>query len=126
LLYIYFLVIFWNLGRYFNLIRFLVPVFGILFYYMGILISHAQPNWSIGIRTPWTLNNNVVWQKTHRLGGWLLRGCGILAILGLLWPAMAFSLAVGPIIISLIITFTYSYLLYRTLNTQSNRQKNDA
>ncbi|MBI5733502.1 MAG: SdpI family protein [Candidatus Kerfeldbacteria bacterium] len=41
----------------------LVPAFTVLFYAAGILIEHADTNWSIGIRTPWTLSNEVVWKK---------------------------------------------------------------
>lgn len=115
LLFIYLLTIFWNLGYHFNMVRFLTPAIGILFYYIGILVSQAQPNWSIGIRTPWTLSSGVVWQKTHRLGGILFRICGVLCFAGVLWTKIAFSLVLGPVIASTIICVTYSYWLYKKL-----------
>lgn len=115
LLFIYLLTIFWNLGYHFNMPRFLSPAMGILFYYIGILVSQAQPNWSIGIRTPWTLNNETVWQKTHRLGGILFRICGILSFIGILWTKIAFFLVLGPVIASAIICVIYSYWLYKKL-----------
>ena len=115
LLFIYLLMIFWNLGYHFNMIRFLTPAIGILFYYIGILVSNAQPNWSIGIRTPWTLSDKVVWQKTHHLGGILFRICSILSFIGILWTKIAFFLVIGPVIASAIICVIYSYWLYKKL-----------
>jgi len=115
LLFIYLLTIFWNLGYHFNMIRFMAPAVGILFYYVGILVSNAQPNWSIGIRTPWTLSDKVVWQKTHHLGGILFRICSILSFIGILWTKIAFFLVIGPVIASAIICVIYSYWLYKKL-----------
>jgi len=67
LFYLYLLTIFWNSGNRFNMIAFLSPAFAILFYYSGILIENTKRNWFIGIRTPWTLSSDRVWDKTHKL-----------------------------------------------------------
>ncbi len=42
---------------------------GTLFIYIGFLLGHAEQNWFVGIRTPWTLSSETVWKKTHELGG---------------------------------------------------------
>ncbi|MEM1515464.1 MAG: SdpI family protein [Candidatus Bathyarchaeia archaeon] len=43
---------------------------------IGILCEDSKRNWFIGIRTPWTLSSDRVWEKTHRLGGKLFKTAG--------------------------------------------------
>jgi len=113
LFYLYLLTIFWNLGIRFNMIRLLVPAFGILFYTCGVLIGKSKRNWSIGIRTPWTLSNEVVWDRTHRMGRKLFKAGGIITLLGILFPEYAIFFILGPIILVALFTITYSYFEYQ-------------
>ncbi|MCD6528067.1 SdpI family protein [bacterium] len=69
LFYLYLLTIFWNLGLRFYIGQAMIPALAILFYYCGVLLEKAKRNWFIGIRTPWTLSSDEVWDKTHQLGG---------------------------------------------------------
>lgn len=75
--YLHLLTLLWNVGVQFNLLAVLSPAFGALLYYVGVLTEHAKPNWFIGIRTPWTLSNEVVWERTHRVGGKLFKWCAL-------------------------------------------------
>ncbi len=43
---------------------------GRLLVVMGVVMGRVQPNWFVGIRTPWTLSSDLSWRETHRLGGW--------------------------------------------------------
>lgn len=113
LFYVYLLTIFWNLGKRFNIGQFLIPGLGILFYYCGILVENAKRNWFIGIRTPWTLTSDNVWDKTHKLGGKLFKIAGGIAILGVLFPQYAWFLFLSTIILVLFYPIIYSYLEYR-------------
>jgi uncharacterized membrane protein len=115
LFYIYLLTIFWNLGLEFNMSKFLVPLMGILFFYCGNLIENAKRNWFIGIRTPWTLSNDQVWDKTHKRGGKLFKVCGIITFLSILLPDYAIFFTIIPIIFSSIYLFAYSYLEFQKL-----------
>ena len=63
--YFYLLTILWNSGMRYNFVQVLAPAFGGLFYYLGVVIEHAKRNWFVGIRTPWTLSSENVWDKTH-------------------------------------------------------------
>ena len=54
---------------------------GILFIAIGNLLPRARPNWFVGIRTPWTLSSDRVWEKTHRFGGHVFVGSGIVMLL---------------------------------------------
>jgi uncharacterized membrane protein len=67
--YFYLLTLLWNLGFRFDMSQALSPAFAMLFYYLGILTENATRNWFVGIRTPWTMSSDAVWDKTHIIGG---------------------------------------------------------
>jgi uncharacterized membrane protein len=113
MVYVYLLSVLWNLGKEFNLSQFLIPAFGLLFFYMGVLVENAQRNWSIGIRTPWTLSSDEIWNKTHQIGGKLFKISGIITLLGIVFPLWAMWLVLAPIIASSVFLFVYSYLQYK-------------
>jgi uncharacterized membrane protein len=115
MLYLYLLTIFWNIGFRFSIVFMLSPAFAILFYYAGILTENAKRNWFIGIRTPWTMSSDKVWDKTHKLGGMLFKVSGILALFGLLLPDYAFLLVVIPVVLVAIYTVVYSYFEYQKI-----------
>lgn len=115
LFYIHALTLFWNMGIEFNMNRFMVPSMGILFFYCGILIEKSKRNWFIGIKTPWTLSNDQVWDKTHERGGKLFKICGIITFLSILIPNYAMLLTIIPIIFSSIYLFIYSYLEFQKI-----------
>jgi len=111
--YVYALTLWWNFGGRFSMIQYFAPAFAVLFYYVGVMVGGAQQNFSIGIRTPWTLSNEVVWQKTHKLGGKLFRLSGIIALFGWLWPNLAIWFVLVPIMAFMVFTVIYSYVMYR-------------
>ncbi len=113
LFYLYLLTILWNTGIRFNMIAFLAPAFSILFYYAGILTENAKRNWFIGIRTPWTLSNDKVWEKTHKIGGKLFKVAGVIALLGIIFQDYALLFILAPVIIVVISTIIYSYFEYK-------------
>jgi uncharacterized membrane protein len=103
----------WNLGYEFDFKTFIFPMIGVLIFYTGILMKHAKRNWFVGIRTPWTLSSDKVWDETHRIGGDLFKISGIITICGFLLPGYALFLVLVPIIASAIFLVVYSYILYR-------------
>jgi len=113
LFYIHFLSILWNLGVRFNMGKLIAPAMGILFYYIGILIQNSNRNWFVGIRTPWTLSSEKVWNKTHQVAGKLFKVAGIIAFLGLFFPKNGIFFVIVPVILITIYTFIYSYFEYR-------------
>ncbi|MFH1401732.1 MAG: SdpI family protein [Parcubacteria group bacterium] len=113
LFYIYLLTLFWNAGFRFNLSQLMMPALAILFYYCGVLIENAKRNWFIGIRTPWTLSSDGVWDKTHKLGGKLFKFAGVAAILGIFFPDHASFFVIIPVFSVTIFTLFYSYFEYK-------------
>jgi uncharacterized membrane protein len=92
-----------------------VPVgVGLLFIVLGNLLPRARPNWFVGIRTPWTLSSDRVWEKTHRLAGYVLVIAGIIvAILGLTGYRFA-PILMGPVIgVAALSLVVYSYVEWR-------------
>lgn len=112
--YLYVLTLLWNLGYVsFSMTALLAPAFGVLFYYCGVLMENAKMNWFIGIRTPWTLSSENVWDKTHRRGGVLFKAAGALSLAGFLFPDYAIAIMVGPMLLVSLYLVLYSYLEYR-------------
>jgi uncharacterized membrane protein len=114
--YLYLLTVLWNTCCKFNMSQALSPAFGILFYYLGIMTENAKRNWFIGIRTPWTLSSDVVWDKTHRIGGKLFKVAGVIALLGALVPQYAILLMLVPVLFVAAYTVIYSYAEYAKQN----------
>ena len=115
LLYIYILTVAANLDYKFNMTTMILPAVGVLFFYIGFLVQHAERNWFIGIRTPWTLSNETVWKKTHALGGKLFKVAGILVFLSFLFQSAAFWIMIFTAIIAGLFPVIYSYFEYEKL-----------
>ncbi len=110
--YIYLLTLALNLGYRFDFLPALTPALAILFFTIGILLPRTKRNFSIGIRTPWTLANDTVWEKTHRVGGVAFKISGVIALLGTVFPAWAVWFILVPAIISMLGAVVYSYVLF--------------
>ena len=87
---------------------------GLLFIFLGNYLTRIEPNWFIGIRTPWTLSSDTVWRKTHRTAGWLMVIGGIVLLVGAFLPHGAFlPLLVTTIVNVALIPVVQSYLLWK-------------
>ncbi len=113
LFYIYLLSITANLGYQFNMTVMIVPAVGLLFIYIGYLLENAKRNWFIGIRTPWTLSSDKVWDKTHLLGGKLFKLAGLLVLLGLILNKYAIWILLVVTIWASLYPIIYSYFEYK-------------
>lgn len=115
MLYIHGLTLAWSLGyQDFKISSAMLPFMGILFIFIGYLLRQAKRNFFIGIRTPWTLSSDTVWDKTHQLGSILFIISGVLALAGSFFGGMtAFWLLFVPLMGSTLFLVIYSYVLYR-------------
>lgn len=113
MLYIYILTVVWNLGTEFNMTRMLMPSFALIFYYIGILLEHAKRNWFIGIRTPWTLSSDKVWNKTHALGAKIFKVVALLALVGAVFPLYSLQMVIFPLLFGVLYLVVYSYFEYQ-------------
>ncbi len=115
MLYVHGLTLAWNLGNTnFKMSTSMLPAMGLLFIFVGFMLRKAKRNFFIGIRTPWTLSSDYVWDKTHQLGATLFMAAGVLAFIGGIFGGMtAFWFLFVPVISSTLFLLVYSYLLYR-------------
>jgi len=92
-----------------------VPILvGILFIVIGNYMGKIKYNWFMGIKTPWTLSSENVWNKTHRVGGWLFIALGIIMLVMPILPKTIIApIFFTGIIITVVGSFLYSYFLYR-------------
>jgi uncharacterized membrane protein len=87
---------------------------GLLLVVLGSLLPRARPNFAFGIRTPWTLSSDRVWERTHRVGGYVLSGSGaLIAILALILPKSALPLLFLILLAAALGTVWYSYAAYQ-------------
>jgi len=116
MLYIFALTLVWNIGWQFNFTMAIIPAMAILWFLIGAFLEKLKRNWFIGIRTPWTLSNDIVWDKTHKLGGKLFKAAGVIALAGLFIKGpTSFLFIIAPVIAFAIITVVYSYIAYKKL-----------
>lgn len=87
---------------------------GALFVVIGNMLPRARPNWFFGIRTPWTLSSDRVWERTHRVGGPVMVLSGVVIMLAAFAPPpLAFALATFSALLSAIGSVGYSYFVWR-------------
>lgn len=114
LLYVQSLTIVWNLGyQNFKMSLALLPAVGLIFIFAGVLMMKTKRNFFIGIRTPWTLSSDHVWDETHKVGSWSFIAMGIVSLFtGFLGFAGIFVL-LGTTTIAVLVPVVYSYILYQ-------------
>lgn len=96
--------------------QFIMIIIGLLFIFLGNLMPKTPRNFFIGIKTPWTLANEDVWQRTHRVGGKLFALSGVILILkGLILPNNYAFQQISGVIAMLILLFplVYSFIIYK-------------
>jgi uncharacterized membrane protein len=115
MLYIHALTLLWSLGyTSFGMSKAMLPALGLLLILIGNVMRQAKRNWFIGIRTPWTLSSDTVWDKTHQLGAILFMVSGVLALLGGFFGGMtALCFFFVPLMSSTVFLLVYSYILYQ-------------
>ena len=97
----------WNI----SITQVICSAIGLLFVLLGNQFPRIQPNWFMGIRTPWTLADPEVWLRTHRFAGKVIVFGGVaIAIAGLLGAGLHF-LIVG-VLLTALVPAIYSYLVY--------------
>ncbi len=113
MLYVYALTLVAALGTPFNMTLMLLPAVGLLFIGVGYLMSGAKRNFFIGIRTPWTLSSDTVWDKTHKLGSKLFMLGGVVTILCAFLGESGIWIMLAAMLGASFVPVVYSYVLYQ-------------
>jgi uncharacterized membrane protein len=111
-------------GRKMPLGRFFVGGMMLFFALLGNVLGRVKRNFWMGVRTPWTLASEAVWNQTHRVAGWLWVAGGLIGCIGVLAlplvvpePAVMIGAFVWLMIIALY-PVIYSLVLYKRLERQ--------
>jgi immunity protein, SdpI family len=110
-------------GRSLPLGRFFVAGIMLFFSLLGNVLGRVKRNFWMGVRTPWTLASEPVWNQTHRVAGWLwavggLIGCVAILVLPLVAAVSEPAVLVGAFVWIMIIALypvVYSLVLYKRL-----------
>ena len=101
--------------------RWFLGGFFLFFGLLGNVLGKVRKNFWVGVRTPWTLANDRVWNDTHRLAGRLFVGVGLLGVPLLFLPVpieSLFIIVITAIMAAAIIPAVYSAVHYKKLQAQ--------
>lgn len=92
---------------------------GVLMIVIGNYLPKTRRNYIIGIRLPWTLENNENWSKTHRLAGkiWVLGG--LLLFLNAFVQLYVYWVFFLTLLLVVLIPGVYSYQLSKSESCNS-------
>ena len=102
----------------FDIIKFSAIAMGLLFIFIGNYLPKCKQSFTLGIKTMWTLSDERVWNKTHRLGGVLFVISGITVLISglFLGEKLVAAITMATLLGTVIIVTVYSYILYRKYN----------
>ena len=107
-------VIGYNLGWPVSIPTFVLLGVGFMFIVLGHALPKTRSNWLMGIRTPWTLDSERVWQDTHQLGGRTFMIGGVITMIAAFLPEkMQPVVGFGALMIAGFIPVVYSYFAWR-------------
>jgi len=110
-----------NLGVEFDVSRMIILGVILLMMGLGNYMNNIKQNYFIGVRTPWTLDNEEVWKATHRFTAKLWVSASFVALIGFatsLFPHWVLFIYLGILVIPPI---AYSFLLYQKLSKESEK-----
>jgi len=90
----------------------LLPLAAFMFI-LGALLPYIKRNWFVGIRTPWTISNDIAWNKTHRFGRVLFEISAAFILIAAFVPkTLTLWFIFVPLIGATLAIFIYSYFVY--------------
>lgn len=99
-----------------KIVRFAV---GVLLVFVGNYFGKIRHNYTFGIKTPWTLASEEVWNKTHRVSGPLWVIAGLVWMLSIfIGEKLSFAISMGALFFVSFYGFIYSYILFQKLKKE--------
>jgi uncharacterized membrane protein len=85
----------------------------LFFILTGNVLGKVQRNLYIGVRVPWTIASDRVWNDTHRIASWLFVVCGLV---GFTIDMVGYPLiSLAPMLVAFVVPIVYSFVHYRSL-----------
>ena len=102
------------LGMEFRVEKIIPSLVGVVFIVVGNYLPKCKQSYTMGIKLPWTLNDEENWNRTHRLGGKLWVVCGLVVILSMFLPnKFMVAIFLSVVAVAVFVPTVYSYLLFR-------------
>lgn len=102
----------------FDMSRVLMGGMFLFFAMLGNVLGKVRRNFYVGIRVPWTIASERVWNETHRLAAWTFVGAGVIGFI--LTLAGYLIVAIGVLIVAVIVPIVYSFLLSKRLEREGH------
>lgn len=97
----------------FNAERIACVMMGILFLVIGNYLPKCRQNYTIGIKLPWTLDNEENWNRTHRMAGWLWIAGGVVMLISTFQQVMSQVVVILSLtMIMVLVPTVYSFIIY--------------
>lgn len=91
--------------------------FGLLLVGLGVAMPHIEPNYTFGVRIPWTLNDSDNWRRTHRFAGPVFVIMGVVTLVSAFLASAAPELTLIALLVALLggvgLITLYSFLLWK-------------
>src|SRR5262249_46048419 len=100
-----------------NTLKWVLGGMSLFFAAIGNSLGKVQRNFWMGVRTPWTLASERVWNQTHRVTAWLWTAGGLIGCLAVLAGVPVMAWMIGLLVIALV-PVVYSLWLYKHLEKQ--------
>lgn len=109
-----------SLGHDIDLGFYITLFMGILFTVIGNYLPKSRQNYTMGIKLPWTLNDEDNWNYTHRIGGYVWVAGGILIVISALLgvPVLLF-----PVVLVMVAVPTAASFLYYRRKKNGEREE---
>lgn len=85
---------------------------GVIIVFLGNYLPKCKQNYTIGIKLPWTLHDEINWNKTHRFTGFVWVIGGVIILLNAFIANNLFVM-IGILILLAALPFIYSFCYYR-------------
>ena len=94
-------------------------IMGVMFIAVGNYMPKVPQNYYLGIKTPWALENEEVWRKTHRMGGHIFVLVGICScICALTSSSIGLGVVVAMTLVLVVFLYVYSYMVFKKLGKE--------
>jgi uncharacterized membrane protein len=86
----------------------------LFFALLGNVMGKVRKNFYIGVRVPWTLASDRVWNDTHRLAAWVFVAAGVIGF-GMIILGVPIIYPIVVLVLSAVVPVIYSFVHYKSL-----------
>ena len=86
----------------------------LFFALLGNVMGRVRRNFYIGVRVPWTLASERVWNDTHRVAAWVFVACGLAGFLMVI-AGLPMVAGFAVLMVAVLVPIVYSFVHYKRL-----------